>query len=290
MSGSATTPLKTQLVVRKLADLVLLPEEENARFMRNSQFRQLTENLKADTVLTSVPLVYRDTVYSGNHRVKAALAAGIEEAPVLELVGHVTEERLRALQLSHNELSGEDDPGVLARLYGKLGFNWKRYSGLTDERVHKLRELSLKNFAVGNPRYQELVLLFLPEQLEVFQAALETLEHKIKKSVPLWLASLSSFDVVFDAVVKVKKLKGVTNSAIAFRALAELALERLAQIETAEAPKHAALDAGDEAEHEDALLGMSSRERLGDETELEGGEVGPTAVVYDERSIEPKGG
>lgn len=269
------------MVVRKLRDLITLPEDENARFMRNSTFKQLTDNLEVDKTLTSVPLVYRDIVYSGNHRVKAAIAAGIEEAPVLELVGHVSEERLRALQLSHNELTGEDDPGILARIYEKLGFNWKKYSGLTDERVHKLRELSLKNFAVGNPKYQELILLFLPEQLEVFQAALDTIEHKIKKKVPVWLASMSAFDAVFDAVVKVKKLKGVANSAIAIRALADLALERLAELAEQEAPKLAALDAEDEAAREDAASFAQECATYESPPEDEMGTVGSTVVAVD---------
>ena len=74
--------LQTRVVRRRLADLTLL--KKNARFMRPDQFNRLVDNLRRDGVLTSLPLVFDGVVYSGNHRVKAALKA-VEGDPVAAL-------------------------------------------------------------------------------------------------------------------------------------------------------------------------------------------------------------
>lgn len=57
--------------------------EVNARFMRHEEFQRLVANVKQDGQLTSAPFAARNPdgtyeVLSGNHRVQAAIAAGLE--------------------------------------------------------------------------------------------------------------------------------------------------------------------------------------------------------------------
>lgn len=209
MSGSDATalkPLETRIARRRLRELKLL--EKNARFMRSAQFKRLVENIKRDGALTSVPLVYRDEVLSGNHRVQAAIAAGIEEANVLEVVSELNEAQQVAMQLSHNAIVGEDDPGILAELYQRLDLDWKQYSGLTDADIGQLQEIAVSALSLGTIKYQEIVLLFLPEEHRVFEEQLERLASKLKKGTPVHIARLADFDAIFDAVVTAKQLKG----------------------------------------------------------------------------------
>ena len=131
-----------------LKDLTLLSTEENARFMEGAEFKLLVDNLKVDGVLTSAPLVYKGRVLSGNHRVEAAIAAGIIEADVLEITSEIDEERQLAIQLSHNAINGKDDPGRLAKLYSRLDLTWKRFSGLTDGVFESMKELDIKALAI----------------------------------------------------------------------------------------------------------------------------------------------
>jgi hypothetical protein len=56
---------------------------KNARYMSHEMFENLTANIKRDGGLASIPLCYREPdggllVLSGNHRVQAAVNAGIE--------------------------------------------------------------------------------------------------------------------------------------------------------------------------------------------------------------------
>lgn len=60
--------------------------EMNARFMRHEEFQRLVANVKKDGQLTSAPFAARNAdgtyeVLSGNHRVQAAIAAGVESIP-----------------------------------------------------------------------------------------------------------------------------------------------------------------------------------------------------------------
>jgi hypothetical protein len=195
--------------------------------MPGAQFRQLVENLRTDKVLTTTPLIYQGVVLSGNHRVQAAIEAGIEEADVIEVLTPLDDSRKVALQLSHNAITGQDDPGLLSELYRDLDIVWKQYSGLTDAALNEIKELDVKALALGQPEYQELVLMFLPEEQAAFLRALKGVENKLKKGVPIFVGRFEDFDRFFAAVVAMKKIKGVHNSALAVRMIAELALAQL---------------------------------------------------------------
>lgn len=67
---------------------------------------------------------------SGNHRVKAAVAAGID---FMVVEAYMPPDRRAAIQLSHNELTGEDDPEILRTIYEHIqDVGMRLYSGLDD--------------------------------------------------------------------------------------------------------------------------------------------------------------
>ena len=109
-SGSSGS-LQTRVIRAPLRELKLL--EKNARYMKGAQFNRLVENVRRDGCLTSFPLVHREgdslVVVSGNHRVRAAIEAGIEESDVIEATSPLTRQQFVALQLSHNAIAGQDD-------------------------------------------------------------------------------------------------------------------------------------------------------------------------------------
>lgn len=234
MSGTESTAaspefaLETRIVRMKLRDIELLAKEDNARFMQASEYRQLVENLRIDKRLTSVPLIYKGKCLSGNHRVEAAIDAGIEEADVMEIVGDIPPDRELAIQLSHNAIAGQDDLGILHSLYKKLDLSWKRFTGLTDETFAQLKPIDISALALGAPKYQELLLLFLPEEQTKVLEVLEKFKAKIaERGLIAHIAHLADFDNFFNAIVRVKKQKGVYNSALAFRVMADLAMAAL---------------------------------------------------------------
>lgn len=219
---AAPTPIK-------FADLK--HPKRNARYMKANQFNQLVNNLKADGTLTSLPLIYPaggDIIVSGNHRIDAAMKAGIVEGWVLEIEGEIPEGRLTAIQLSHNAICGEDDLNTLEAMYRDLDFGEKAYSGLTDE-VFKVSQVELDSLSAGSTTYEDITLTFLPEQKESFMKLLEELGGKASK-VPRLLGATKDFDLIFDGLIGVKNALNVQNTSLALHTLAVLAIERLEQI------------------------------------------------------------
>lgn len=242
-----TKPNPLQTSVQKLPVKQLRHLEVNARYMTAQQQQRLTENIKRDGGLTSLPLVWliqdesgkaeQDPAFyeiiSGNHRVTSARDAGFAEIEVIVIENWIPKSRRVEIQLSHNAVEGQDDLSVLEGLYEYLDLDGKEYSGLTDEVFNNLNDLSLGAFGVGAPDYQELTVSFLPDDADQFTALLERVEKKAKAS--FHAAHISDFDKMFDAIVRVKERENVLNSAVAIHFVAQLALERLDQLEEAEA-------------------------------------------------------
>ncbi len=178
--------------------------------------------------MTSAPLVYRDVVLSGNHRVQAALKAGILEDDVIELLGEVSEARQVALQLSHNSLAGDDDPAILKELVESLDFIERQYSGITDEDLQAIEDLDLDSLAVAPVMYEELTLVFLPEKIEEFVDLVKRVgaSSKRSKSVTM-LAHRDDWESFFDTIVRAKEQLNILNTSLAITAIVRLANDAL---------------------------------------------------------------
>lgn len=223
----AGTKIETRVVTRRFKDLKLL--EKNARYMTAAQFQRLVANIKRDGALTSLALVYQDEVLSGNHRVQAAIAAELEEGLVIEITTPLTEKQKVAIQLSHNAITGQDDQNILKELYDSLDIDLKGYSGLTDD-VFKLKDLDVDSLSIGTLKYQELMIYFLPEEQELFLSLLKRIGDNKRGQTHL-VAKYSDFGDIFNAVVKTKEKYNIHNSAIALRMMADLAMQKLAEMD-----------------------------------------------------------
>jgi hypothetical protein len=224
--------LKSSTIEVNPRDLHLL--EVNARHMRERQFHQLVENIKRDGCLTSAPLVYevqdKLKVLSGNHRVKAAVAAGLKKIHVIQIHGDLTQARQTAIQLAHNAITGEDDQNILRSLYESLDVLEKKYSGITDTDLQLLDDPDFEKLSIGMPKYEELVLSFLPEDKDEFQKKWDEVQKRIEKT-PHILARMKDYQDFFETMVRTKDTKEIVNQALAVRAMIDLASERLDQIE-----------------------------------------------------------
>jgi len=213
--------------------------------MTASQLQRLTENIARDGELTSFPLVYKPDkdlnpdfyeqsqgqliILSGNHRVEAAKKAGLTHSNVIEIKTPLPDDRLRAIQLSHNSINGQDDPSVLLQLYETLSLDEKLYSGVTDDDFN-IEPIDVSGLGCGALNYAQIELAFLPTEAEDVK---EWLQHlgEAGKQKDFLVAAYKDFDKFFDTVVRTKRQLQVYNSAIAFSMMVQLAIERLDQLE-----------------------------------------------------------
>ncbi|MDE9629214.1 ParB N-terminal domain-containing protein [Citrobacter freundii] len=217
-------PIETAIRRVALAELKLL--EKNAHYMDSDEFTRLVNNIKKDGVLTSLPVVYRGTVLSGNHRTQAAIKAGLEEADVIEIVSELSEDEQKAIQLSHNAIKGKDDSNILRELYDSINsLDLKLYSGLTDDDF-KITDVEVQTLSFVQPTYEDMVIAFLPEEKTLFIEALEKVGKKAKDRL-IVAGRASDFDLVFKAVIDAKSKLNIINTAEALKTIAELALQKL---------------------------------------------------------------
>lgn len=207
--------------------------------MNGPQFERLTANIRTDGVLTSLPLVYDVAgddagplvILSGNQRTDAAieaLGAGAE-IDVIEIVTRIPEDRRKAIALSHNAITGQDDPNALKLFWEGLSLALKEYSGLTEDSFAAAK-LDIASLSLRPPQTEQIVLEFLPEVREVFSAAVgKLLKSKTVHSV--YAGRFVDYDQFFEGLMRTKSEKRIHNAAMALHAMAELAIERLAQLE-----------------------------------------------------------
>jgi hypothetical protein len=206
--------------------------------MKPAMFRRLVENIRRDGCLTSLPLVahIQDEkplyVCSGNHRVEAALKAGLLESDAIKIAGPITRERFVAIQLAHNAVEGEDDPSVLRQLYEELNLDLKEYTGLTDESF-EADEMSVTTLAGVSALYQDVTIAFIGEDAKAVEDFLGRAQKLAKKERPVFAAALQDFDAFFDTIVRTKKVKNAINTAIAVRLMVDLANQELDRLENA---------------------------------------------------------
>ncbi|MDQ8706816.1 ParB/Srx family N-terminal domain-containing protein [Streptomyces sp. LHD-70] len=227
-------PLKPRMVEGDPRDLTLL--DVNARFMRHEQFQRLVTNIRDDGTLTSTPLVWNDAgsgrriVLSGNHRTKAAIEAGLERIWWMEITEPLPRQRQIALQLSHNAITGEDDPATLRALYDELeDVSMRLYSGLDDKTLELLEEVSVPSLAEANLDFATVQIVFLPDEKEAAERALEA-ARKTASADARWLARIDQYEAVLDTLDSVKGAHNIGNVAAAFAILLAMVERHLGEL------------------------------------------------------------
>lgn len=211
--------------------------EKNARYMTNETYRRLVENIERDGCLSSVPLLDRHPdgdgtwrCISGNHRVKAARDAGLTETVCLYFDETLDADRVRALQLSHNALVGQDDRQVLRELYDEIGdLDFKAYTGLDDNLLGALQQPDLKPLSEAVAEFRSVSILFLPEEHDQLEALIDQLIDGAGGD-GVYLARFADYDRMLDALTRTKDEADVKNTATAMTLLLELVERNIDQL------------------------------------------------------------
>ncbi|MFF4391459.1 hypothetical protein ACFY0G_32420 [Streptomyces sp. NPDC001552] len=234
-----TTPppaLRPRLVRRNPAHLQLLPV--NARFFRKEEYDRLVANVRQDGCLTSVPLVYgggiyeegRELVLSGNHRTMAAVDADLDDIDVMLIEEELSEQQLVAIQIAHNSISGEDDPATLKQLYEQLDdVDWRAYSGLDDEQLGLLAEVTAEGLSEANLDFATVQLTFLPPELEAARAAFDASRFGANET---WLAARADYQQTLDTLASTHSAHKVNNVTTALHAILAIAENHLTDLQS----------------------------------------------------------
>lgn len=192
---------------------------ENARFMTHETFSRLVENIARYGVLQQWPLVWHNKetgeriVLSGNHRVEAAIQAGLDEVDWTETDTELTEDQRKAITLSHNSLVGEDDPSILKRMYESLvSVEEKLFSGLNDESLGLMSDVDTSSLAEANLDFTTMTFVFLPDEYERALAAFDDAKRMVSGD-ETWIAKDDQHMRMLDALEAARESAHVMNSA-----------------------------------------------------------------------------
>lgn len=210
----------------------------NARYMRHEVFQRLVENIRRDGGLTgNTPFAWRlhdDTtgepvdpetyeVLSGNHRVKAAIAAEIDMIDVTVTDDYLPTVRRRAIQLSHNALAGEDDPAVLRTIYESIGdVELRLYTGLDDKALNLLTDISVSALSEAGLDFQTIGVTFLPHERDAVEDAWTQARKVLSDADGYWLARWDDYDRLMDALEAAGQAYGVKNTATALMVVLDI--------------------------------------------------------------------
>ena len=218
-----------RLMVGNPKHLMLL--KENARFFKRETFRQLRDNIASDKRLSSVPLCYlyddgRVEVLSGNHRVSAAIEAGLEKIVVLVLTEAIARSKRIAIQLSHNALVDEDDQSILESLWAQIdSVADKLYSGLDSETMKELGDVELINFTTPQVPAHAVTFMFTDGEKDQLQEIMETLTDAVSHSSAVHVCRNSQYEEFLDRIKDIKDAEKVRDGSLAMLRLLELAAE-----------------------------------------------------------------
>jgi hypothetical protein len=150
----------------------LREQDKNARLMDKAKFARLTENIKKDSRLETLPFCCfsgdRIEIISGHHRVRCARAAEIQEIYVLVDSTGLSKSQIISKQLSHNSLSGFDDKRTLKELFDAIEtLDLKIDSGILPEDLQETKLQGVKTDAINlDFDFKTIQFVFLPSSYE----------------------------------------------------------------------------------------------------------------------------
>ena len=217
--------MKTEIISVNPRELKLL--EINARFMKHEEFSKLVNNVKRDKALTSVPFCCLDDdgkwlVLSGNHRVQAAVEAGLEEIQVMVTKESLTKSQRIGIQLSHNSIAGQDDMAILKELYEAIDdFEYKEYCGLDDKTLQLMEQVGKESLSAFGFEYQVLNLTFLPSEIKEIAKVIKDVKKEVSQNKTL-LARYEDYDKFLDSMDEISAAKNIRNVATVFKAMLDI--------------------------------------------------------------------
>lgn len=211
--------------------------EVNARFMRHEEYKQLVDNIRKDGQLTSTPFLCKEEdgkwlCLSGNHRVMAAIDAGLKEIVYLATDDKLTNDQKVAIQLSQNAIVGQDDPATLKILYeGIIDTEMKKYSGLDDKTLDLLDKFSSISISESNLEFKTLQMIFLPNELENAKKVIDEALKGAKIADEAWLLKRSEYDDWLDAQELVTSSFGIKNVSTAVDIILKVFMKNITQLQ-----------------------------------------------------------
>ena len=199
--------------------------DKNAHYMDKAVLDKLTSNVAEDGFLSQLPFALKQEdgkylILSGNHRLKAAIRANLQNILILYVEG-IDKDKQIAYQLSHNALVGKDDLKMLKDIYMEMkSIEAKEFSGVSDMQFIDIEKINLPSIGDADIELTEIKFLFIESKSNEVNEILKCLEDgKIDKKSNLVVGDFEQFIKLATAV---KKKFGIRSNTVAFSRMIDI--------------------------------------------------------------------
>ena len=207
----------------------LREQDLNARVMTKEMMEQLSRNLKKRDYMESLPYCAQTKkgieIISGHHRVRAARMAGFKEIHILLDTNKLRKSEIIARQIAHNSISGIDDKQMLKKLFEQIGdvdLKLEAFLDPVELSIEAVDTIPLTNINLGLDDFRNVVLLFLPSQLDSFDDVMNKLSGKEDK---LFVGHMEQFERFKKAVSQTKSLDNIKSISFAISRMCDIVEE-----------------------------------------------------------------
>ncbi len=212
-----------------LVDIELIDEaDENANQMSDEDFQRLVKNIRKgglSSVVGCVKIGERYKLFSGHHRVRACKVLRYKKIPVIykeeaEMQG---KDEFIATQLSHNSLHGEDDKGILKRLFEQIkSIDFKVFAHINTDDFPKTDIYSV-SFGIEKEMFSVSVVLYRSQMSELANI-LSMTDAELKENDVVLLADGATNEKLFLALMgEIGKQYKIKSPSVRFSKILELA-------------------------------------------------------------------
>ena len=213
-------------------------QNKNARIMDPDMFQRLTENIRRDNALRSLPFCVLTTnragnqeleIVSGHHRVRAARAAGLERCFALVDERELSRDEIISEQLAQNAIQGKDDPQILAELYAEIeDIEKKIETGIREEDLmFDLPPIDPDSTPQVDLDVEIVNIMFLRYQYDHWQEAMELLH----KDADVYIADQAQWDEFASIIRTVSVRENVRAVGAILSRMVDIVLEHYARLE-----------------------------------------------------------
>ena len=220
-------------------DIGLIDEAElNANQMTEQAFERLVTNIKQSGGLSSAIGCYkrengRFVIISGHHRYRACVKLRYKEVPVIYAdENDLTKDEIIALQLSHNSLHGDDNKGILKRLFEEIqSVDFKEFANVD---INEIKSIDVDSVSfVAECEHFTISFVLYRKDYDALKDLLGIVQEENEHSDMVVLADGADTEQPLLSLMReISKKYKVKSSNISFAKILELAKRQLSITKT----------------------------------------------------------
>lgn len=203
--------------------------KENANKMSDSDFAQLVDNIRVGGLSSSPTLWHRkaDDMYviiSGHHRIMACRKLAYTKVGCLYAEeDDLSEDEKIATQISHNSLHGEDNKGILKRMFEEIkSVDFKQFAHINIDEIESIP--MFQGSVLPESEHYNVSFILYKKDIEALKELFGIVQEDLTKSEMVIMADQDNSEELLQNTIRdIQKKYNVKSSNIAFCKILELA-------------------------------------------------------------------